>query len=85
VARAIASSAESLGAEILTGAPVARILVDGDRATGVVLESGDEIRAKAVISGVDPHRTFLAGRRGPPRREFATRIKNYKMRGSSGR
>ena len=28
-------------------------------AAGVVLENGDEIRAKAVVSSVDPHRTFL--------------------------
>ena len=38
------------------------------RANGVVLENGDEIDAKAVVSGVDPHRTFLqAGRREAPR------------------
>ena len=86
VARAIASAAESLGAEILTEAPVARILMEGDRAAGVVLENGDEIRAKAVISGVDPNRTFLrlVGADHLDA-EFAAQIKNYKLRGSSGK
>ena len=86
VARAIASAAESLGAEILTSAPVERILVEGDRATGVVLENGDQIRAKAVISGVDPNRTFLrlVGEDHLDG-EFAAQIKNYKLRGSSGK
>jgi phytoene dehydrogenase-like protein len=86
VSRAIAAAARSLGAEILTSAPVAHIKMEGDRATGVVMENGDEIRARAVISGVDPHRTFLrlVGEQHLPD-DFAARIRNYKMRGSSGK
>ncbi len=41
VSLAIAAAAEELGVEIRTEAPVARIDVRGDRATGVTLESGD--------------------------------------------
>ena len=40
-------------------APVARILVRDGRATGVVLESGEEILADAVLSSVDSRRTFI--------------------------
>src|SRR5438046_7832515 len=48
VSEAIASSARSLGAELRTEAPVARIDVRGDRAVGVTLESGEEIEAGVV-------------------------------------
>jgi len=83
---AIASAAASYGAEILTSASVARIAVKNGRATGVVMENGDEIRAKAVVSGLDPHRTFLklvGEEHLDP--EFTGQIRRYKMRGSSGK
>jgi phytoene dehydrogenase-like protein len=59
VADAIAASARVSGAEIRTGAPVARILVERDQAAGVTLDSGETIRAAAVISSADPRTTFL--------------------------
>ena len=86
VSLAIASAARGFGAEILTSAPVARVMVSGGRAKGVVLENGDEIRARAVVSGLDPHRTFLkmvGEEHLDP--EFLTQIRRYKMRGSSGK
>ncbi len=68
VSNAIASSAQALGAEIRTEAPVARILVRGGRADGVVLESGEEISATSVLSSVDARLTYLGLRRaGHPR------------------
>ena len=51
-----------------------------------MLQNGDEIRAKAVISGLDPHRTFLklvGEEHLDP--EFAQQIQRFKMRGSSGK
>lgn len=86
VAAAIASAAHSFGAEIRAESPVERVLVERGRATGVVLENGDELRAKHVVSGVDPHRTFLGlvGREHLDD-EFATQIRRFKMRGSSGK
>src|ERR671928_439934 len=48
IAYAIAEAALAEGVEVRTEAPVARIDVRGDRATGVVLESGEEIDAKVV-------------------------------------
>src|SRR5687767_5022837 len=59
ISNAIASAARGLGAEIRTEAPVARIAVKNGRATGVVLESGEEMQAKTVLSSVDSHVTFL--------------------------
>ncbi len=59
VSKAIASAAQAAGAEIRTHAPVARIEVRKGRATGVVLQSGEEIAAKLVASNCDPKRTFL--------------------------
>ena len=56
---ALAASARSLGVEILTGAPAARVLIDGERVNGVVLPSGEEIMARAVLCTTDPRRTFL--------------------------
>jgi phytoene dehydrogenase-like protein len=56
------------------------------KATGVVLENGDEYAAKTVISGVDPHRTFF-GMVGKDHLDdqFSKQINRYKMRGSSGK
>ncbi len=86
VAEAIASSARSFGAEIRTEAAVEHVILDGDRATGVVLENGDQLHADTVISGCDPHRTFFGfvGEQNLDS-EFTTQIKRFKMRGSSGK
>lgn len=59
VSEAIAAAARAAGATIRTGAAVAKVLVRGGRATGVVLESGEEIEAAAVASNLDPKVTFL--------------------------
>src|SRR6187549_3202058 len=59
VSAAIAAAAQAAGAEIRCNAPVANVLVSRGRAKGVVLEGGEEIRAKLVVSGADPRRTFL--------------------------
>ena len=55
---AIAAAATGFGAEIRTDAPVARIRVENGRATGVELESGEEIAASTVVSNADPRTTF---------------------------
>jgi phytoene dehydrogenase-like protein len=52
----------------------------------VVLENGDEVRAKAVSSSVDPRLTFLkfVGAEHLPG-EFVESVNRYKFRGSSGK
>jgi phytoene dehydrogenase-like protein len=59
VCDALAKAARAAGAAIRTGAPVAGILVENDRAAGVVLDSGENIGARNVISSADPKTTFL--------------------------
>jgi phytoene dehydrogenase-like protein len=59
ISNAIASAAREAGAEIRTGAEVAKILVKGGAVRGVALQDGTELRATRVASGVDAHVTFL--------------------------
>lgn len=86
VSEAIATAARHFGAEIRCNAPVEKILVQGGKATGVVLEGGEEIRARTVVSGCEPRLTFLGlvGKDHLPD-EFVTQISRYKARGSSGK
>src|SRR5437870_8437016 len=49
ISNAIADAARALGVEIRTEAPVARIVVRNGRASGVVLESGEEGEATDVL------------------------------------
>jgi phytoene dehydrogenase-like protein len=55
---AIADVARGFGAEIRTDAPVAAITSKQGHATGVKLESGEELSAKIVVSNADPRTTF---------------------------
>jgi phytoene dehydrogenase-like protein len=59
ISQALARSAESQGATVRTGVPVASIDVRDGRTTGVTLESGEEVRAPLVISGAHPRTTVL--------------------------
>ena len=83
VAGAIASSARSLGVTIRTSARVTKITVapGTGRATGVVLENGDEISAKVVVSSLHPKTAFLdhVGRENLPD-DFVTDIEHWKTR-----
>ena len=86
LSNAIAHAAQSLGAEILTSAPVARINVQRGRARGVVLENGDEIEARVVLSSVDSRRTFIdLLEPGVLDEEFTAEVRHVKFRGSSGK
>jgi phytoene dehydrogenase-like protein len=86
VSMAIARSAAALGAEIRTEAPVARIRTTDGRATGVVLDDGEEIDAATVLSSVDARLTFLdllePGTLDPA---FEDDVRRFKFRGSSGK
>jgi phytoene dehydrogenase-like protein len=86
ISTAIASAAREAGAVIRTETPVATIITRGDRVTGVVTSSGEEIEAKSVLSSVDAKLTFLGllpeGTLDP---EFEEEVRRYKFRGSSGK
>ena len=83
ISQAMAASARVRGATIRTGAEIEEILVEDGRARGVILTSGETIRARAVASNADPKRTFL---NLVPSEHIEPHIKreveNYKQRGS---
>ena len=86
ISNAIGSAARALGATIRTEASVAKVLVKAGRATGVVLDSGEEILAPLVVSGLDPRRTFLDlvdPTQLPD--DLVTAVRRFKFRGSSGK
>lgn len=78
ITQAMARAARSHGVEIETDAPVREVIVENDRATGVILDSGETVRAKYVVSNVNPKLLYtrlvpegaLAG-------EFRTRISRW--------
>ncbi len=86
ISEAIGRAAVAQGAEIRMEAPVARITVRGDRATGVVLEDGEEIDASIVLASTDVRLTFLdlvePGTLDP---DFEDEVRRFKFRGSSGK
>ncbi|MCI0403916.1 MAG: NAD(P)/FAD-dependent oxidoreductase [Acidobacteria bacterium] len=84
VSESIAAAARVAGAQIRTQAHVDRILISNDRACGVVLRGGEEIRARAVISNADPKRTLLGlvGEAALPP-DFARAVKAIRMEGCS--
>jgi len=86
VSAAIASAAQAFGAEIRTNAPVAQVLVRNGAAHGVVLDNGDEIYGRVVVSGADPRRTFLqlVDRRALPG-DFTETIERFRFRGTSAK
>jgi phytoene dehydrogenase-like protein len=86
VSGAIAGAARAAGAEIRCGVGVEKVLISNDRATGVVLESGEEIKANLVVSGADPRRTFmqLVGEKHLPA-EFVESIRRFRFRGASAK
>jgi len=81
VSAAIRRSAESAGGEVRTGARVAKILTQGDRAIGAALGSGEEFRAPVVVSAVHPKLAFLQlVERDALPAEFVRDIERYKTR-----
>ncbi|MEQ1474273.1 MAG: NAD(P)/FAD-dependent oxidoreductase, partial [Candidatus Acidiferrum sp.] len=80
---ALAESAKQAGAEIRTGAEVRHIRIKDGAANGVVLADGEEISVDAVVSGVDPKRTFFQ-LMDPSQLDptFALRIRNVRANGT---
>ncbi|WP_157216008.1 phytoene desaturase family protein [Flavisphingomonas formosensis] len=75
----MAEACREVGVEISLEAPVARVLVDGNRVAGVRLESGEEIAADVVASNAGPallYRQLVD--RGDMPAEFARRMDNFK-------
>ncbi len=83
ITHAMAESAKARGATIRTNAEITQILIKDGRATGVVLDSGEEIRGKMVVSNADPKRTFLNLIEPQYLEEdFRKRVSNIQMKGT---
>ncbi|HEX8302005.1 NAD(P)/FAD-dependent oxidoreductase [Sphingomonas sp.] len=79
ITRLMAEACVEAGVEISLEAPVAKLLVDGGKAAGVRLESGEEIAAKVVAANVGPallYRQLID--RSDLGADFARRIDNFK-------
>jgi phytoene dehydrogenase-like protein len=81
VSSAIEAAARGFGAEVRTNARVTRMIITDGKASGVVLENGDEIRAGVVVSTLHPRTAFLehiGAENLPP--DFASDIEHWKTR-----
>jgi phytoene dehydrogenase-like protein len=58
ITQAMASAAGEHGVRIDVGSAVREIIVERGRATGVVLEDGTPLRARAVVANIDPQHLF---------------------------
>ena len=58
ITQAMASAAVEHGVRIDVCSEVREVLVEGDRATGIVLKDGTAVRARAVIANVNPQYLF---------------------------
>ncbi len=81
VTQAMCRAAESFGATIRTNATVERIVVHAGRATGVVLEGGEELTADSVVTTTHPKIAFLRHieKKHLPD-DFVTAIERWKTR-----
>ncbi|HEY3929252.1 MAG TPA: NAD(P)/FAD-dependent oxidoreductase [Candidatus Koribacter sp.] len=86
ISNSIADAAREAGVDIRTRSGIAKILVKGGKAIGVVLENGDEIYGNVISSSVDPNMTFLKllDRNQLPD-EFRAGVEHYKYRGCSAK
>ncbi|MFC5569846.1 phytoene desaturase family protein [Lysobacter yangpyeongensis] len=83
IADALVAALTAHGGEMRANANVQRIVVDQQRATGVVLDTGETIAARAVFSAADPRHTLLdlvGAPELPP--EFVWQVQSIKMRGA---
>jgi phytoene dehydrogenase-like protein len=79
ITQALAAAARQAGVSIRLEAPVARVIVENGRAAGVLLETGEQIRAACVIANVNPSLLYLklVDRSALPG-DFYRRISMYK-------
>jgi phytoene dehydrogenase-like protein len=78
ITQAMAKSAMASGAEMRVDAAVREVIVENGRAIGVVTEKGEAIRARAVISNLNPRLLVsLVGRAALPS-AFAQRIERWR-------
>ena len=86
ISNAIAGAVKQYDGEIRTNAGVQKVLVKNRKAVGVVLDNGDEIYARVVVSNLDAKRTFtrIMDKDDLPDGIY-DKARNFKIRGSSGK
>ena len=86
ITQAMSKSLLNHGGHIKAGSAVKNILIKNNRSYGLALENGNEIYADKIVSNLDVKRTFLKviEKKELPN-EFYTAVKNFKIRGSSGK
>jgi phytoene dehydrogenase-like protein len=86
ITQAMAAACRGAGVELVTGAEVAEVRIEGRRATGVTLADGRTVDAGLVVSNADPKRTYLklvpADALDP---ELRARVAGIKMDGPCGK
>ncbi len=84
VATAMASAVQALGVEIRLNARVAQTTTENDRVAGITLVGGEELRARTIVSAINP-KTTLLDLVGPRHLDtgFVRRTQNIRMRGTA--
>lgn len=86
VIAAMRVAAEKAGVTVRAASPVAQIIVEKGRVAGVVLDGGKEIRARTIVSAINPATTFF-DLVGAPRLDtgFVRKVKNIRMKGDAAK
>ena len=86
VIAAILAAAKSCGVTVRAGTAAARIVSENGRATGVVLENGEELSARTIVSAINPKTTFL-DLVGPRELDtgFVRKVANIRMNGDAAK
>ena len=80
ITQAMAKACAAQGVEVRLAAPVREVLVEKGRASGVVCENGETVRARAIISNLNPKLLFdkLVDPAVLPE-DFRARMASYRM------
>ena len=86
LSNALAQTYRTYGGEIRTSSVVHGLLLDGDKVKGVLLENGEQILSRVVLSSVNPRQTFF-NLVGIDQLDvsFVREVKNLRFRGSTAR
>ncbi|MBN9548312.1 MAG: NAD(P)/FAD-dependent oxidoreductase [Alphaproteobacteria bacterium] len=80
VVAAIRAAAEEAGVSVRQASPVAKVIVEKGRAVGVVTQNGETLRARTVVSAINP----AAGPREVDT-GFVRKVKNIRMKGDAAK
>ena len=79
ITQAMAKSAREKGVDVQTDAPVKKVIIEGARAVGVLLEDGRTLKARTIISNLNPSQLYnaMVDAEHLPE-DFARRMTHYK-------